>query len=129
MEVNERIKHIFGGILILMMIMYFLLKWNRTTLAMKIALPLMIINVALIAFHRIQDREESERQRKEEKVINISYLIALAILALATYDFSTIWHKLETLEKIGIILIDISVIMMIVTTKSIVDKRKLSKGT
>lgn len=128
MDFKERIEYIFGGILILMLA-YFLLKWREMTLAMKIAMLLMIVDAVFIAFYRISERDESKRRKKEERVINMTYLIALAFLAFATYEFSTVWDKLEILAKIGIVMVDISVIMMIVITKSIVNKRKLSEGS
>jgi len=127
MDFEKRTRYIFGGILAIMLV-YFLIKWRVTTLAMKIAMLLIVVDVVFIAFYRIREQDKNERQKKEEGVINISYLITLTILALVTYEFSTMWDKLETLAKIGIVMVDISVIMMIVITKSIVNKRKLPKG-
>lgn len=123
MEIDKKIEYIFFGILILIAV-FFLIRLNQSTIAQKIAFVLMIIDVAILLFYKISDKD-AEGCKKAKRVRQITLLIGFLFLIFMTYDFAMIWHELPLSAKIGIVLIDLSSTMMIMITLYSLNKRNL----
>ena len=123
MECKKRIKYIFYGILIMMTI-YYLMIWEKLTILMKVAFGLIYALMIVNRFCFKHSDDQKENLKQDERRYYVSSFIIILILALATIDLIPIWHKMDFLGKLGFIMIDISVPMMILFTFLQVRKRK-----
>lgn len=123
MECEKRIKYIFYGILILMTI-YYIMIWEKLTIPMKVALGLIYALVIINRFCFKHNNDPKENLKKDERRYYAGSFIIILILALATIDIIRIWDKMDFLGKLGFVMVDISVPMMILFTYLQIRKRK-----
>jgi len=123
MEFEKRIGYIFYGILILMTF-YFIMIWEKITPVMKLAFGLIYALLLINKFCFRHGNDEKENFKKEEHRYYVSGFIVILILILAQIELIPEWNEMDFLGKLGFIMIDISIPMMILFTHLQIKKRK-----